>query len=98
MKPSILDDAAMVEFDEAVEFYEDAREGLGYEFRDAVLDSIESICISPKRCPKYYREVRRLVMKRFPYLIYFIELDEYIRIVSVFHAKRNPRIWKRRVK
>lgn len=97
MKPSILDNAALIEFEEAVDFYEDAREGLGYEFRDAVLEAIESLSKSPKRCQKFYRDVRRLVLKRFPYLIYFIELDDYIRIVSVFHAKRNPKIWKRRV-
>jgi toxin ParE1/3/4 len=43
------------------------------------------------------RDVRRVLMKRFPYVIYFrIVNDETIRITVVKHEKRHPSYGRKR--
>jgi len=38
-----------------------------------------------------YKDVRRALVKRFPFAVYFREDSDVINIVSVFHTKRNPK-------
>ena len=45
----------------------------------------------PKR-----RDVRRYVMKRYPFVIVYRELAEEIRVLAVAAAKRRPGYWRRR--
>ena len=42
------------------------------------------------------REVRRAVLMKFPYSVYFRELGEEIVVAAVLHHHRNPEIVKRR--
>jgi len=41
-------------------------------------------------------EVRRHVVNRFPYCIYYIIDEQTILILAIFHTKRKPDIWKQR--
>jgi plasmid stabilization system protein ParE len=41
--------------------------------------------------------LRRARIRRLPYVAYFVSTDAGIRIVACMHAKRDPRIWQRRV-
>jgi toxin ParE1/3/4 len=44
-----------------------------------------------------YKTARRARIRRFPYLVYFVATPAGIQIVACMHAKRDPRIWQRRV-
>jgi hypothetical protein len=35
-------------------------------------------------------------VRRFPYVVVFVMLDDDIRVVAVAHAKRRPAYWKGR--
>ena len=35
--------------------------------------------------------------RRFPYEVFFLEDDERVVVLSVFHAKRNPKRWQERI-
>jgi plasmid stabilization system protein ParE len=89
--------AARKEFDEAYDFYESRKEGLGEEFAQCVQVELKSLEINPKVHAKIYKEARRAVVKRFPYCIYYIIRSEQVHIVSVFHTSRNPRKWQSRI-
>jgi hypothetical protein len=60
------------EFDDAIMWYQDRREGLGREFSVAVEQQLGRIALSPKQFACVRGDVRRAVLQRFPYSIYFI--------------------------
>jgi hypothetical protein len=83
---------------EAYAWYEKQRPGLGSEFIDCVDDEFEEISNAPELHAVVFRNVRQALIKRFPYVVcYIIELTE-IPVISVFHCKRDPRVWKARVR
>lgn len=88
---------AEAEMTEAFDWYEDRVPGLGLEFLlcvDAVMHAIQR---SPELYSKAYREARLALTRRFPYEIIFVEDDERVVVLSVFHAKRDPKHWQDRV-
>ena len=78
------------EFDDAISWYEDRREGLGREFSVAVEQHLGRIALSPNQFAGVRGDVRRAVLQRFPYSIYFIVEDERIVVLAIFHARRAP--------
>jgi plasmid stabilization system protein ParE len=78
------------EFDDAISWYQDRREGLGHEFSVAVEQQLGRIALSPNQfaCVRGY--VRRAVLQRFPYSICFIVEDGRIVVLAIFHARRAP--------
>lgn len=81
---------ARSEFDEAIAWYEGERAGLGVEFREAVERTLEVIARPPEMFRCFQGEVRRAVMRRFPYAIHFLNEDGRIVVVAVFHCHRDP--------
>ncbi len=85
------------EFDEAYDFYESKQIGLGEDFAKGIQDEIDSLSMNLKIHARVYRDVRKAVVHRFPYCIYYTIESDRVRIISVFHAKRDPNLWKNRV-
>jgi plasmid stabilization system protein ParE len=81
---------AKCEFDDAISWYQDRREGLGREFSVAVEQQLEKIALSPNQFSCVKGDVRRAVLQRFPYSIYFIVEDDRILVLPIFHARRAP--------
>ena len=88
--------AAKDEFEGAATWYEDRRRGLGEEFLNELGEAIERAASHPERHPLVFGDVRRTVLRRFPYAIYFRQRDQALVILAVFHGRRNPLVWKRR--
>jgi toxin ParE1/3/4 len=45
--------------------------------------------------PKY-KDVRRVLLKRFPYAVFYHVDDNQITIIAVYHTSRDPRGWQSR--
>src|SRR5262245_33412846 len=41
--------------------------------------------------------VRRALLKRFPYCVYYRVEEQIVQIIGVFHAKRDPAAWQARI-
>ena len=80
----------------AFEWYESQRYGLGDEFLVAVRERLEAIRKFPEANPVVYRSIRRALVSRFPYLIFYIVRPERITVLAVLHHARNPASWPRR--
>lgn len=80
----------------AFEWYESQRSGLGDQFLVAVRERLEAIRNFPEASPVVYRSIRRAVVSRFPYLIFYIVRPERIAVIAVLHHARNPASWPRR--
>ena len=82
---------------DAFDWYEDRVPGLGSEFLICVDAVFSAIFRSPQQFPCVHKIVRRALTRRFPYEVFFIEDDDCIVVLSVFHAKRNPKCWRERI-
>lgn len=95
-KPVIFRPAARDELDEAFRWYEEREPGLGAAFLEAVERSLTGIAASSGHYPIIHRTLRRALLGRFPYGVYFLEEEERIVVIGVLHAARDPRTWRRR--
>jgi len=96
VNPPVLRPAAAADVEEAWQWYEAQREGLGDEFLQVVQQAIESIGTLPESAPVVQRDIRRQLLKRFPYGLFYRLIEGQVVVVACFHAKRNPRVWRSR--
>ncbi|MCR4290435.1 MAG: hypothetical protein NUV86_09285 [Candidatus Scalindua sp.] len=89
---------AEAEFTQAIDYYEECEEGLGYDFAVEVYSSIQRIVSYPKAWPVIDDEIRRSLVRRFPYGIFYSEKKEEIFILAVMNLHRKPDYWKQRIK
>jgi plasmid stabilization system protein ParE len=89
--------AAKDEFESAAAWYEERRRGLGEEFVAEISDAIERAAEHPERYPLVFGDVRRTVSRRFPFAVYFRRRHDKLVVLAVFHGRRDPKIWQRRL-
>ena len=81
---------------DAYEWYEAQRKGLGDNFLLCIEEALSRISRNPAQYSIVYKEIRRLLIHRFPFGIFFIESEESVSVLAVLHARRNPKTWKSR--
>ena len=92
IQPPALDD-----IQEAIDYYDFQKDGLGLEFVEEVNNHLISIS-KTKFFQVRYDEIRCLPLKRFPYMIHY-SIDENRKLIivrAVLNTYRNPEIWKER--
>jgi plasmid stabilization system protein ParE len=95
--PLVLMPEARAEFDQAFDWYECKKAGLGLDFADCVQRVFDRISAVPEIYAVVRRDVRKAGVKRFPYSVYYRIEPAQILVLGVFHGKRDPRIWQSRV-
>ncbi|PKN24310.1 MAG: addiction module toxin RelE [Deltaproteobacteria bacterium HGW-Deltaproteobacteria-21] len=81
---------------EAFAWYEARTSGLGSEFLLVLDAAFNSILRTPNLYPQVHKRVRRALTRRFPFAVFFLAEKKRIVVISVFHVKRNPQVWKKR--
>jgi plasmid stabilization system protein ParE len=98
VKPVQFAQAASEELTEAVRWYEMRRSGLGGDFHDAIIRTIDLIRAHPEigtaRTGRFPN--RQLRVARFPYRIVYRIREEDIYVVAVAHTSRRPGYWRHR--
>ncbi|HYX71294.1 MAG TPA: type II toxin-antitoxin system RelE/ParE family toxin [Nitrososphaera sp.] len=85
------------EIQEAFDWYEERSEGLGAEFlrtADACLSGVQR---NPEAYQLVHSEVRRVLLRRFPYALFYLVREDTIIVLACFHIKRSPADWQRRI-
>lgn len=82
---------------EAVEYYNDQEEGLGFELSEEIRTTIERIVQYPTAWPLISKRTRRCRSKRFPYGIIYQIRGETLLIIAVLHLRREPQSWRTRI-
>ncbi len=78
-------------------WYDAKRVGLGREFRQAVRVVESLIRAHPEAFPKVYGEIRRVLVTRFPYAVYYQQLGaSSIEIIACLHTRRGPDVLRDR--
>jgi plasmid stabilization system protein ParE len=93
---TIVRPAAAADIDEAYLWYQAQRAGLGEEFLAAAQAAIAAIAAHPEKYPVIRRDTRRVLLRRFPYGIYYRIYDDLVVVVACMHGRRNPTRWQTR--
>lgn len=102
-KPLRLDREAEEELAEAVSWYQERAPVLARRFVLAIRRAFERIAEHPAAWPPA-RHVppalgaRACWLRRFPYAVVYLELDDMVRVLSIMHGKRAPAYWQSRVR
>lgn len=96
IRPVVFRPAARRDLEEAAVWYEMQRTGLGLEFRDQIATAIAMAASEPWRFPHVRGEIRCMRLRRFPYSLLFVTEPDRVTILAVFHARRDPHVWKSR--
>ena len=89
--------AATSDVDAAYEWYENQRKGLGSAFRMAIDAAVELIAAKPSAFPVVRRDIRRVLLTRFPYAMFYRVVGVEVVVEACIHAKRHPRAWRSRL-
>ena len=73
----------------ARDWYEKKQAGLGAEFLDEVAATIRELESAPERPRLYYRNFRRMLLRRFPYKLFYQVIDSRVLVFRVLHAKQE---------
>ena len=87
------------EIDDIFLWYELQKSDLGLEFIFNLNNELNFIREHPKASNKIYKNLRRHILKKFPYNIYyyFSENKSEIKILALLHESRNQSILKERM-
>lgn len=88
---------AKAEFDAATDWYEQQRVGLGVDFVARVGDVLNRIAANPQLHARVYGDVRKAVMRQFPYGVLYREDTGEVVVIAIFHTARDPALWQARV-
>ena len=87
---------AELDIRDSVDHYKGIEDGLDIKFIKSINTKISHISKNPYAFPVEKYDIRKAVVDKFPFCIYFVPRTDTIYIMAVFHDKRNPQIWKQR--
>lgn len=92
-----LSNEAEADFDKSYEFYSEDSPKVADTFFKQIKLGFEYIQQNPKSFPIAHKEVRKYVVKKFPFVIYYRIVHTVIQVIAIFHSSRNPEIWNERI-
>jgi hypothetical protein len=96
VKPIEFHPDAAQEANDAVDYYDGLRPGLGDDFRAELDAALARIQQNPQLYAVERGSIRVCPLHRFPYSVYYEELADRIWVAAVGHQSRRPGYWARR--
>ena len=84
---------AFEDLQESYEWYNNRKEGLGSDFLKEVEDTLKLIQSNPFLYSAIHKDIRRALVKKFPYSIFYLVEANKIIVLAVFHMSRKPIDW-----
>lgn len=75
---------AELEFGDAIRWYEHQRKGLGSEFLLCIDEAIEKIIRTPQLFPLVHKNIRRVVVRKFPFAVFYEIKEKVTELVEVW--------------
>jgi plasmid stabilization system protein ParE len=91
--PIVLRDEAQREFDDAFDWYDSQRAGLGSEFVAEVQKTFNRIATTPLVHRVVIADIRKSFVRRFPFAVFYRAHPDRIEVIAVFHGSRDPAVW-----
>lgn len=80
----------------AARWYEGERPGLSQRFLKELGHNLARIQEAPAQFTLVSQVVRRALLRRFPYAVYFVVEEEALVVLAILHLRRHPNTWKER--
>lgn len=87
---------ARAEIAEAFEWYLARSKDAPADFLAEIDATLSHIAEAPERFPVVRGRLRRVLLRRFPYAVYYKVYPTVISVVGVIHGHRHPDTWLRR--
>ena len=75
---------------EAARFYESRANGLGERFLKQVDEVMRRLQEHPYQWPVVDADIRRVMLKRFPFGVYYRIANDTLRVLTIKHHRRHP--------
>lgn len=92
----VSDPQADLDVEATFQWYENESPGLGNEFLAELRTVYDQIVDGPLQFQHLRSGIRRALLHRFPYGVFFSLEDDLIVVIGVLHASRDPAEWQRR--
>jgi plasmid stabilization system protein ParE len=92
----ILRPQAQADVDAALAWYDRQGAGLAQRLLEELDIAFGRIRENPGQFPFVEQPVRRTLLHKFPYSVYFVHDREVASVLAVVHQKRHPETWKHR--
>lgn len=89
---------ALREIGEAQEWYETQSPGLGEEFITATELQLKRLEQAPLLYAEVIVGVRRALLPRFPYGLFYAVRGDMVYILAVLHDARHPKRWPKKIR
>ena len=91
-----IDPEALADIRAIMEWYESVQSGLGKRFLSTSVIQINSLKKNPQMYAIRYREIRCMIVRKFPCMIHFYINDDYnsVEVLAVINTYRDSDIWK----
>lgn len=94
----IFHDEAKEELYYAIDYYKQINKNLAASFLKEIEFSLENITFYPYAWTLLDSNIRRVLLKRFPYSLLYAIKEDKIFIVAVMNLRKRPNYWKNRLK
>ena len=88
-----LKPTARLDLEEAHAWYEEQSPGLGDRFAKDVDSTVGRLAEHPEAHAVVDGRIRRALLRRFPYGVFYIVEDHEVVIIAILHAARGPTTW-----
>lgn len=89
--------AAELDVAEAQMWYEEQQIGLAAEFHHELSMTLARLAETPCIYPVVYRNIRRAILHRFPFLVWYRVEGTVVTVLACTHGKADPGIVRRRL-
>ena len=95
-----IDSCAIADTQEITEWYNRKQANLGNRFENTATSHINKLTKTPHKYAIRYKEIRCMLVKKFPYLVHFYINEETntVEVLAIISTFRNPKIWEDRTK
>jgi toxin ParE1/3/4 len=88
----LVEQPAKGDLADAVDWYKSVRSGLEQDFLHCVEDALALIREYPVASPILFRRLRRRLLHRFPYGVFYLHEPSLIRVLAILHSSRDPHL------
>jgi len=94
----IVQPEAEDEITEAAIWYDERASILRENFLRSTAEAMSAIERDPEHYQKIFGKMRRIMVKGFPYGLFYVATDEQVTVLACFHSSRDPKRWQGRLR
>ena len=95
-RPIVLTEEAREDIEDVRSWYRRRSDVLSRDFARSLRLCFHGIEQFPEQYPVVHRNIRRALLRRFPYMILYVPLGQASAVLGCFHVRRNPQDWQSR--